>query len=397
MAGGPLNGLRVLDASQVMAGPYCSMLLADMGADVVKVEKPNGGDDARRLGPPFINGESAAFLGINRNKRSIGIDLKNPRGRELFSALADRADVVLENYRPGTMDALGLGYDTLSADRPELIYCSISGFGQSGPYRERGGFDLVAQGMSGLMSITGHPNQPPVKVGVPLCDLNAGMQAAFGILCAYINRLQTGSGQWVDVSLLEAGIAATMWESAIYFASGTVAQRLGSAHRMAAPYQALRASDGHLTIGAANQSNWEKLCSVLGRADLLDDDRFRDNPARTVNAAELAGELEQTLSQKTIASWLLLLEQAGIPAGPLNDIAAVYADPHVQARDMVVEIEHPIAGNLKHIGIPMKLSDTPGSIDRPAPILGQQTEVILREIGLTPEEIPTLYEEKIVV
>lgn len=390
MPGFALEGVRVLDVSQVMAAPFCAQLLGDMGADVIKVEKLQGGDDSRRMAPPLINGESAAFLAMNRNKRSITLNLKQPAGVELFRKLAARADILVENFRPGTMESLGLGYAELSADHPELIYCSISGFGQTGPYRERGGFDLVAQGMSGIMSVTGHPGDAPVKVGVPLTDLNAGMFAVYGILSAYIYRLRTGKGQYLETSLLEAGIAYTAWESAIYFATGHVPQPLGSAHRLSAPYQAFRTTDGYINIGAANQSNWEKLCAALGRQDLLQDLRFRDNPSRTTRAAELAAELEKSFAKQSTAEWMTRFEAIGVPAGPVYDLKAVYADPQVQAREMRVELEHTRAGRISHIGIPVKLSETPGTIRRPAPMLGEHTDEILRELNLDEKQIANL-------
>jgi len=392
----PLEGVRVLEASQVMAGPYCALLLGDMGADVVKVEKPRGGDDSRRMGPPFISGESAAFLAINRNKRSLALDLKQPAGQAVFRRLASRADILVENFRPGTLGGLGLGYDDLAAEHPELIYCSISGYGQTGPDRERGGYDLVAQGAAGLMSITGHPGQPPVKVGVPVADLNAGMYAAYGILCAYIHRLKSGQGQYVDTSLLEGGLAYTVWESAMFFATGATPPPMGSAHRLAAPYQAFKTSDGYITIGAANQANWELLCEALGRPELVADPRYRDNPARTRQAPDLARELEQTFEQRSTREWLERMEAIGLPAGPVNDMPAVYADPQVQARGMLVELDHPTAGRVKHIGVPVKLSRTPGSVRRPAPTLGQHTDEILAEAGLAPAEIGALRAEGVI-
>ncbi len=392
----PLDGVRVLEASQVMAGPYCALLLADMGADVVKVEKPRGGDDSRRMGPPFINGESAAFLAINRNKRSVALDLKQPAGQEVFRRLADRADILVENFRPGTLGALGLGYTDLAAEHPELIYCSISGYGQTGPDRERGGYDLVAQGAAGLMSITGHPGQPPVKVGVPVADLNAGMYAAYGVLCAYIHRLKTGQGQYVDTSLLEGGLAYTVWESAMFFATGVTPPPMGSAHRLAAPYQAFKTSDGYITIGAANQANWELLCEALGRLELVADPRYADNPARTRAAPELARELEPAFALRSTREWLERMEAVGLPAGPVNDMAAVYADPQIQARSMMVELDHPTAGRIKHIGVPVKLSRTPGSVRRPAPTLGQHSDEILAEAGLAPAEIGALRADRVI-
>jgi crotonobetainyl-CoA:carnitine CoA-transferase CaiB-like acyl-CoA transferase len=397
MATLPLEGVRVLDTSQVMAGPFCCLLLGDMGADVVKVEKPRGGDDSRRMGPPFLNGEAAAFLAMNRNKRSLGLDLKQPEGQALFRRLAAWADIVVENYRPGTLDELGLGYASLSADHPELIYCSISGYGQTGPERERGGFDLVAQGLAGLMSITGYPGQPPVKVGVPITDLNAGMFAAYGVLCAYIHRLKTGRGQWVDTSLLEAGLAYTAWESAIFFATGQAPPPMGSAHRLAAPYQAFRTADGYLTLGAANQANWEKLVAVVERPELSADPRFRDNPTRTAHAVELAQALEPIFAARPMAEWLARLDAAGVPAGPINDMAAAYAQPQVQAREMMVTLEHPLAGQVRHIGIPVKLSDTPGAIRRPAPTLGQHTDEVLSQLGLSADEIVGLRAQGVIV
>ncbi|HEU5393673.1 MAG TPA: CoA transferase, partial [Candidatus Methylomirabilis sp.] len=273
----PLEGMVVLDATQIMAGPFCTLLLADMGADVIKVERPDGGDDTRRMGPPFITGESAAFLAMNRNKRSLALDLKKEEGRDLFRRLARRADVLVENFRPGTMEKLGLGYEALREIHSGIIYCSVSGFGRTGPYRLRGGFDLVAQGMSGLISCTGHPGGPPTKVGVPISDLNAGMYAAYGILCAYVHRLRTGRGQLVDTSLLEGAIAYTFWESAIFFATGENPEPMGSAHRLNAPYQVFRTKDGSLSVGAATQGTWEALCRAIGRPDLAADSRFREN------------------------------------------------------------------------------------------------------------------------
>ena len=385
-----LEGVKVLDLTQIMAGPYCTMMLADMGADVVKVEKPNGGDDTRRMGPPFIEGESAAFLGINRNKRSIVIDLRSDAGRELAQRMARGSDILVQNFRPGALERMGLGYEQVREINPALVYCTISGFGATGPYARRGGFDLVTQGMSGLMSVTGHSGGPPAKVGVPICDLNAGMFGAIGILTAYINRLRAGQGQHVDTSLLEGGIAYTFWESAMYFATGDIPEPKGSAHRLTAPYQAFETSDRYVNIGAANQANWERLCVAIGRDELVTDPRFVEPRDRMNNVDELVSTLEGTFAQHTSDHWLEILEAANVPAGPINDLAQVYDDPQVRAREMMVEIDHPVAGRVKNIGIPIKLSETPGRFQRPAPTLGQHTDEVLTELGCSDDEIDKL-------
>ncbi|MGB1749259.1 MAG: CaiB/BaiF CoA transferase family protein [Dehalococcoidia bacterium] len=387
-----LKGVKVLDCSQILAGPFCSMLLADMGADVIKIEKPNGGDDTRRMGPPFIDTESAAFLAMNRNKRSVVLNFKEQAGVEAMKKLVADADVVIENYRTGTMERLGLGYEELKKINPGLIYCSISGFGRTGPYAKRGGFDLVAQGMSGLMSFTGVPGSPPVKVGVPIADMNAGMFSTYGILTAYINKLKTGEGQYLEVSLLEAAIAYTVWESAGYFATGEVAGPLGSSHRNSAPYQALKTQNGHINVGAPNQSNWERFANALGRADLIERDEFKDNAGRLVNRADLEVELEKTLVTKASAEWLEILEEAGVPAGPILNMSEVWSDPQVLDRGMQAPLEHPTAGTVKNIGLAAKLYGTPGRITRHAPLLGQHTEEVLAEAGINSAEIADLIE-----
>jgi crotonobetainyl-CoA:carnitine CoA-transferase CaiB-like acyl-CoA transferase len=386
----PLEGVVVLDATQVMAGPFCTLLLADMGADVIKVEKLQGGDDSRSFGPPFIAGESAAFLAINRNKRSVTLNLKSEEGRDVFRRLAGRSEILVENFRPGTMEGLGLHYEAIHRINPTIIYCSISGFGQTGPYRTLGGFDLVTQGMSGLISVTGHPGGPPTKVGVPISDLNAGMYAVYGILSAYVHRLKTGEGQYVDTSLLEGAVAYTFWESSIYFATGEIPPPMGSAHRLNAPYQVFDTQDGALSVGAANQSTWERLCKVLERQDLAQDPRFLTNADRIRHCRQLAATLQPVFRQRTTAAWLALLNEAGVPAGPIYNMAQVYEDPHVRAREMLVELDHPIAGTIKNIGIPVKLSRTPGRIRRPAPLLGQHTEEVLHWLGLDQAQIGKL-------
>ena len=385
MAPMPLEGVTVLDCTQVMAGPFCTMLLADMGADVIKVEKP-GGDDSRRMGPPFINGESAAFLGINRNKQSIVLDLRNEVDRSVFRRIAAQADVVAENFRPGTMERLGLGPVELCREHPELIWVSISGFGQTGPYANRPGYDLLAQGMSGMMSVTGYPDSPPVKVSIPLADLSAGLFAANGVLAAYVHRLKTGEGQVIDTSLLEAAVALTLWEAAEYWGSGAVPGPKGSAHRLVAPYQAMQSADGYFNIGVANQANYERLCAALERPDLLTDARFAANPDRVRNYEALAEEIQRTTRTRTSAEWLAVFEQAGVPAGPIYGMDEVFANEHVVARGMVASLEHPVAGVINNLGIPVKMSATPGQVRMPAPTLGQHTEDILRRFGVPEDE-----------
>lgn len=385
----PLEGMIVLDATQVMAGPFCTLLLADMGAEVIKVEKPDG-DDSRRIGPPFIRGESAAYLGINRNKQSIVLDLRTDAGKDAFRRLASQVDVVAENYRPGTIARLGLGSDDLRKDHPELIYVSISGFGQTGPYAQRPGYDLVAQGMSGIMSVTGYPNSPPVKVSIPIADLNAGMFAAYGVLSAYIHRLKTGEGQMVETSLLEAAIAYTVWESAELWGSGKTPTPKGSAHRMVAPYQALKTSDGFVNFAIGNQGIWERFCKACGLGHLIADQRFASNPTRVEHYQELAAELERTTTTKSSAEWLAFCEEIGVPAGPIYDMAEVYSDPHVLERDMLKVLDHPVAGPVNHIGLPVKMSLTPGEIRMPAPMLGQHTADVLSRFGFSADEIASV-------
>ena len=387
-----LDGVRVLDCSQILAGPFCSMLLADMGADVIKIEKPNGGDDTRRMGPPFIDTESAAFLAMNRNKRSIVLNFKEEAGIEAMKKLVENADIVIENYRTGVMERLGLGYEELKAINPGIIYCSISGFGRTGPYAKRGGYDLIAQAMSGIMSFTGVPDTPPVKAGVPIADMNAGMFSVYGILTAFINKLKTGEGQYLEISLLESALAYTVWESAGYFATGEVAGPLGSSHRNSAPYQALKTSDGHIVVGAPNQPNWERLAKVFGRADLIERDEYKDNASRLVNRADLEVELEITTTNKPTDEWLEALEEAGVPAGPILNMEQIWADPQVQDRGMEAALEHPTAGTIKNIGLAAKLYGTPGRITEPAPLLAQHTREVLLGAGYTADDIEALVE-----
>jgi crotonobetainyl-CoA:carnitine CoA-transferase CaiB-like acyl-CoA transferase len=388
---GPLTGVKVLELAQIMAGPTCGMLLADLGADVIKVERVPGGDDTRMMNRPSVRGESAAFMAMNRNKRGIALNLKLPAAQDALKRMVAKADVVTENYRKGTMEKLGLGYESLKKINPALIYCSISGFGRTGPYAERGGYDLVAQGMSGLMATTGEPGRAPVKHGAPTCDINAGMLGALGVVAAYVHRLKTGEGQLVDTSLFEAGIHQTFWHSAIYFATGESLGPTGSAHILSAPYQAFRAADGWLTIGGANQGNWERMLRVLGAPEWLADARFANNSERMKNLPALVELMNGRIQKWQQKDLLAALEAEGVPCGPINSIADMAADPQALARGMVVELEHPRAGRTRALGLPIKLSATPGKVTRPAPTYGQHTREVLAEFGFSAAEIDALY------
>jgi len=365
-----------------MAGPFCAQILGDLGADVIKVEPPGTGDQARRAMGFRMRGEdTAAFLAVNRNKRSVALDLKDDAQRAAFHRLAATADVVLENFRPGVTERLGIGYDALSASNPRLIYASISGFGQTGPSAMRPGYDLIAQGMAGVMSVTGDPGDDPVKCGVPIGDLSAGLFCAVAILAAYVARQKTGRGQRIDTSLFEGALALSIWETAELWATGRVPEALGSAHRLTAPYQALRTRDGHMTVAGNNERLWHRLCGAIGREDLVSDPRFATNDDRMANRPALEAELETALRTRDTAEWVEALLAAGVPAGPINDYRQVFEDPHTLAREMMVEVEHPVEGTIRALGIPVKLSDTPGSVRRPAPLLGEHTEEILREVA----------------
>ena len=383
-----LEGIVVVDATQVMAGPYCAMLLADMGARVIKVEPPAG--DSTRAMAGGAGGESHAFNAANRGKQGLVLDLRTDEARDVFRRLADGADIVIENFRPGVMARFGLDYPSLSATHPTLIYASISGYGQTGPWAGRGGFDLVAQGVTGIMSVTGEPGRPPVKTGLPITDLGAGLFALAGILAALHHRDRTGLGQYIDTSLLEAGLALSVWEAAEYFGGRGVPGPLGSAHRMSAPYQAFRCADGFITVGAANQRTFEKLASLLGHAEWVTDARFASDGARVRHRDELAGLIDAVTAAEPRAVWLERLYASGIPSGPILDYAEAFDSPQAQAREMTVTVDHPTLGRVRSIGTPLKLSRTPLDPRRRAPRLGEHTDDVLGDLGYDTAEVARL-------
>jgi crotonobetainyl-CoA:carnitine CoA-transferase CaiB-like acyl-CoA transferase len=394
---GPLSGLKVLDLTHVMAGPTCTLMLADMGADVIKIESPHG-DDTRHSVPPKVGDEAASFLMMNRNKRGMVIDLKKPGGAEVLHRLVKTADVLVENFAPGVMERLGFGYADLRRENPALIYCSLSGFGRTGPYKDRRGFDLVAQAMSGIMTFTGDgPNSPPVKCGAPLSDITAGILAAMGILAAYSHRLKTGEGQWVETSLFEAALVQTYWQSAIALATGVAPRAMGSAHPLNAPYQAFETSDGWIVVGGANRKHWLLMLEAIGALELAQDPRFIDGPGRMAHLGELAAELSKQFRTQNSAHWLAVLDAKGVPCGPVQNMLQALADPQTVARKMVVEVEHATLGPVKTVGLPVKFSRTPGKVRTGAPVLGQHTDEILREHGFARDEIVALHQEGAVI
>jgi formyl-CoA transferase/CoA:oxalate CoA-transferase len=376
---GPLSGLTVLDLTRVLSGPYCTMMLADMGARVIKVEQPGRGDDTRGWGPPFQNGESAYFMSINRNKESLTLNLKHPDGRHIIDGLIDRADVLVENFRPGTLDRMQLGYDDVSSRWPRLVYCSVSGFGQTGPRRLEPGYDAVLQGEGGLMSITGPHDGPAYRLGVAIADISSGMFAAFGVAMALLARHRTGRGQLVDVGMLDSVAALLTYQAGIYFATGTAPKRLGNRHPTIVPYETLEAADGELVVAVGNDSLWRSFCTVVELEALTADPRFATNKDRVEHRDALRPILVERFRTQTVGHWIAALTAGGIPCGAVRNLDQVFSDPQVLERAMVVALNHPVAGAIRALGVPVKMNDTPGSVRTPPPTLGQHTEQVLTQ------------------
>jgi len=392
----PLDGFRVLDLSRFISGPYATMVLAELGADVVKIERFPEGDDSRRLSPK-VNGESYAFGMPNRSKRSLSLDLKSEVGRDLFLRLAAESDLIIENFRPGVVGRLGINYDAVREVRPDILYCSISGFGQTGPYRDRPGFDIMAQGVGGFLRMTGQPDGKPTKVGIALNDIAAGATAIYSILAAHLLRQRTGEGQYIDISLVDAGLAWTLWEAGAYFGSGELPAPSGTRHRRSTPYQAYRTADGFVTIGANNDRLWQRFCDdVVQRPEWLADPRFETLPDRMAHIDELEQEIERITTTRTTSEWVEVCDKAGVPGGPVLTYDETVADPHVIARDMVVDLEHPIIGPMRTVGTGARFSGVDYKVRGPAPWLGQHSAEVLAERGLDAEEITRLFEEGVV-
>jgi formyl-CoA transferase/CoA:oxalate CoA-transferase len=392
-----LEGIRVLDLSQMATGPFCSMMLADMGAEVIKVEIPKIGDGLRRWGPPFLGGESVYFLYLNRNKKSVTLNLKDEKGRKIFLELLKKADILIENFRPGTMEKLDLNYSLIQETNPRVIYCRISGYGQTGPHSSHGGYDILIQGESGLMVVTGELDHPPgAKVGVAIVDFGTGMYAAYGIMLALLNREKTGKGQVVDASLFDSAISWMLQPIGSYMTTGMHPKRLGTVHPAAAPYQAFKTKEGYITIGCADDGHWKKLCEVLHVEQLVDDSRFATNPRRVENREELISTLNEIFVDKKSEEWLNEMLAVGIPCAPVNTFDKIVSDPQLLHRQMFVEMSHPTAGRITLVGIPIKLSETPGKIASPPPLLGQDTDHILRDIGYNDKDIERLREQGVI-
>ena len=387
-----LAGIRVVDLTRVMAGPYCTMLLGDLGADVVKIERPGTGDDTRSWGPPFIDGISAYYLCVNRNKRSLTLDLKHPAGQEILWRLIERADVLVENFSPGTVERLGFGYEAVRSRRPQIVYCSISGFGQTGPGKDRTAYDQIVQGMSGLMSVTGFPDGEPTRFGVPIADIAAGMFAAYAIVAALFHRERTGEGQYIDTSMLGGQVALLTYQAGIYFATGETPKRTGNAHPIVAPYQTFSTADGYVNIAAGNDAIFARLCRALGLERLLGDPRFQTNAGRITNLPALVESIEAALKNYRTAEVVALLDAADVPCGPIYTVPEVFADPQVQHLELRQRVPHPALGEVDQLGFPYRFSASPAAIRRHPPLLGEHTEEVLAEVGYSPAEIARLRE-----
>jgi crotonobetainyl-CoA:carnitine CoA-transferase CaiB-like acyl-CoA transferase len=392
----PLEGVKVLDFTAIMAGPYCTLMLADMGAEVIKIESFPEGDGSRRFDPK-VNGESYCFAVLNRNKKSVALDLKKARGKDIFLRLARDADIVIENYRPGVTRKLGIDYDSIRAINPDIIYASISGFGQTGPYSRKGGFDIIAQGMSGIMTMTGDPGGRPAKVGIAMNDIAAGTTALYSILGAYIKRVKTGEGVYLETSLMEAGLAWTFWEFGAYFGGGEIPVATGTRHRRSTPYQAYRTRDAYVTVGANNEKLWEAFCTqVLERPELMKDARFAGRSARLKNIDALQDEIEEVFSAQPTEHWVKKLDAAGVPGGPVFNYIQALDNEHSRARNMVVEIDHPKIGRMKTLGNPVKASAELARSRLPAPWLGQHSAEVLRKLGHSDSDITALFTDGVV-
>ena len=392
-----LEGVRVLDLTRALAGPFCTLMLGDYGADVIKIELPGSGDDTRHWGPPFIGDESAYFLSINRNKRSLTLNFKEEKAREIFLKLAEQSDVVVENFTPGVMSRFDLGYEKVKQANPKIIYCSISGFGQDGPYQSRPAYDQIMQGISGLMSITGDLGGEPQKVGVAVTDIGSGMWAAFAVMAALHHRSQEGEGQYIDISMLDAQVAWLTYQAAYYFAYDRPPQRLGAAHPTLVPYQAFMCQDGkYLNVAVGSERLWERFCQAVKREDLKDMPEFATNGVRVENRATLVPLLQEYFLARPADDWVADLQAFNVPAGPINDLADVFSDPQVLHRQMLLEMPHPTLGSIKQTGLPIKFGRTPGGLDLPPPLLGEHNGPILRDLGYSDVEIAAMVENAVI-